>query len=288
MNSNTGYMRIRRQRLLVLHPSGTLQLHHLDFNASHPDGSSTTTATSPYSTLSTVLSPREAPLRMISALGISPGSPTRGQGFGGGGKGGGAGAFSLSPPTLSSMQSGKGGGNSVEVKATTREVVVWSLTREDDWKEVFCPVRSIAARIDAINRRPWASAIEISTYDPIASGGPPLWSNANIAFHVFQDGEKNKVSGRPRPGQADLSRYPPTRRVLEGMGRKVVIPYGGVTGKTLTLYPSLAEQGPAISSAISSAMAHELDKASVTVRDGLSFEDAFVIDDVVGKGVMIE
>ncbi|KAI9339166.1 hypothetical protein DFJ73DRAFT_569558 [Zopfochytrium polystomum] len=261
-------VRVHRQRVIVFHPSGVLQLHNIDFNVSAAGSE----ATPPHSS---------------SGQHFSTGSPT--------GRGG---AYGKSPSPRDRMAVpvtplGKSAGVNVnspsDVKVSVKEVVEWSVCRDREWREVKSRLMNTltpASKGKPADPRSWASQIEISTFDPL-SFGPPLWLGPSLTFHVYQEGTTRDRPPNPedRRGKPDLWDMP--RTTMLEVGRKTATPYSAPGTKASDFFPVVRGR-ESVANDISSAMFDPLDRDGAVEAaqrwqraraEELSFEDALVVDD---------
>ncbi|KAJ3300276.1 Breast carcinoma amplified sequence 3 [Borealophlyctis nickersoniae] len=286
----TNTVRLHRQRLLTLHPTGTLTLHHLDINEedhARPN-------LSPQSPKNNSTSP----LDRLSPTGLIGHALKMGLGTGREGR---------------------------HVQVRTTEVTEWHLSRETDWSEIGPSVMSSSAATQPKIKShhadaPWASKIEISTYNAAALG-QPIWMGPQFVFQMFAEsapevpppdssatGPGRKIvagawesSLPPTPNPiksatafADLSDLPPAIPI--SIKREAVKPYGDENVPANRIYPAVDRRNDDVELGISTAMDSTLDIGSsapmVPIRDAtrkvssdpedLSFDDAFHISIIEG------
>ncbi|KAJ3215397.1 hypothetical protein HDU67_000442 [Dinochytrium kinnereticum] len=293
--------KLRRQKILTLHPSGTLMLHYVDMTLI--DAS---TGLTPGFQANTGLAVGSPGRKTVSSL-----SPGAGNGTVGGFAGGHSAGFSpssflsatmqqLGSANISGSSAAAAGAAASGTRVAVQEVLEWSLLRDHRWQEMLHSV-SVRPYVPP-PKDAWLTHIETLTYDPLAFG-PPLWRDSRFKFFRFvEDGEeqngesstpkgKGKKKKEPRPEGPVFD--PDRRPAFIGLPDYVPVeiqmetpkPYGLDVTKIKALYPAVGDEN--VSDDLSSAMVDGLDfsKATMSVplrqREGLSFEDAYVIDESI-------
>ncbi|KAJ3073400.1 hypothetical protein HDU98_001584 [Podochytrium sp. JEL0797] len=252
------FVRLFRQRVVSVHPAGFVTLHYLDLGVYGEVGSPGSGGGG----------------LVVGSLGASPrsfGSVSGGGRFGVGSAASGGGVM---------------GCVAGQPKVVVKDVGQWDVRRCGDWGEAKT-VLEMAREPDApLKSGQWASQIETTTFDAVLFGAP-IWMDLTFKMSLYaqgssdDDGEEEVPEPISQDGsRADLSDLPTFKKM------EVRHQFVASNGKDPRFYPSMADSH--IAPALTSAMVDTLDAMGATPvwqRDDVSFEDAFVVEEVEGEEV---